>query len=200
MGKTKYTVKDNPQGSEEWLQDRLGHFTGSNAQAVASSGAGLTTAVFEKVAEILTGKAKEAYSNADMERGNELEAMARNSYELESGNTVKEVGFVEMDESTGCSPDGFIGKDGLVEIKCPNDTNFAKYLFYKKIDSAHDWQMQMQMFVTDGKQWEYVVFNPNFPNTTIIVRIERDEDKIKKIEEGLKIGKEKIEEILKKIK
>ena len=131
-------IHDVKQGSDEWLQLRVGKFTGTDGQAVAADGKGLETLVFEKAAEVITGKFKPSYSNADIDRGHELEAMARNSYELESGNLVKEVGFVELDEFTGSSPDGFILEDGMVEIKCKNDANYARYLYDRKIDQLRE--------------------------------------------------------------
>ena len=124
------------QGTDEWLGVRLGKFTASTATAIAAKGAGLNTLVFEKVAEALTGKPKPSFTNPDIERGNELEEMARNSYELETGKKVVEVGFCELDENTGASPDGLSGDKGLIEIKCKNDANFAKFLYDKKIDTG----------------------------------------------------------------
>jgi len=186
------------QGTEEWLKARLGKMTASNAQTIQANGAGLTTYVYQKVAEILSGKMEDSYINADMERGNELEDTARSSYEMETGNKVKAVGFCEMDKHTGASPDGFIGKDGLIEIKCPRDYNYVRMLHTKKIDPKYDWQMQMQMFVTNRKWCDYVVFHENF-NDLIIIRVKRDEDKIAKIETGLLTGKELITKIMKEI-
>jgi predicted phage-related endonuclease len=185
------------QGTPEWLQVRLGKFTASDAQAIASNGKGLETLVYKKAAEVMTGQMKDQYSNADMERGNLLEALARNSYELEKGVIVTQVGFVELDEKVGCSPDGLVGEDGLLEIKCKDDSNFVKFIFDSNIDPAHDWQMQMQMLVT-GRQWvDYVLFNPNFKKSTIITRVLRNDAKITKIEGGLVMGKDKLAEILK---
>lgn len=188
------------QGTDEWLKIRLGKLTASDAQAIATNGAGLETLVFEKVAEILTGKAKLAFTNDDIERGHELEMMARNSYELETTNLVKEVGFIEVDEFTGCSPDGFIGEDGLFETKCKNDANFCRFLFDQKIDPAHNWQMQMQMFLSERQWCDYVVFNPNFPKTTIIVKVQRNEVEIAKLKAGLAVGITKIKNVLEKVK
>src|SRR5574343_710043 len=122
------------QGTQQWFDCRLGHFTASNAQAIANNGKGLETLVFEKVAEKLTRKQKESYTNPDIDRGHELEGMARSNYEIETGSKVVEVGFCELDEYVGCSPDGFVGDDGLVEIKCKNDANYVKYLYEKKVD------------------------------------------------------------------
>lgn len=188
------------QGTEEWFKVRLGKLTASDAQPISANGAGLTTLIFEKVAEIMTGKIKESYTNLDIERGKEFEMLARNSYELETGNSVQQVGFCELDEFTGCSPDGFIGDKGLVEIKCKNDPNFARFLFERKIDSEHLWQMQMQMLVTGREFVDYVLFNENFPTTTIITKVLRDEASIAKLNAGIVTGVSKMKEILEKIK
>ena len=188
------------QGSEEWLKIRLGKFTGSNAQAIAASGKGLETLIFEKVAEISTGKSKPFYTNGDIERGRELESMARDSYEIETGATVKQVGFVELDEFTGCSPDGLVDDDGLIEIKCKNDANYARYLCDKKIDSAHNWQIQMSLFVT-GREWcDYIVFNENFKKTISVTRVMKNETEIAKIKAGLAMGIARVKSSLEKIK
>lgn len=192
-------IHDVTQGTEEWLKLRLGKFTASSAQAIANNGKGLETVVFEKVAEILTGKEKEAYTNGDIERGHQLEEMARSAYELEKGTPVKKVGFIEIDEYRGCSPDGLVGEDGLVEIKCKNDVNFVRMLIEPKIDPEHHWQMQMQLFLT-GRSWcDYVVFNPNFPKSIIVVRVERDKDAIAKLNLGLNEGIATIRKILEKL-
>lgn len=193
-------IHDVQQGTEEWLQLRVGKFTGTDGQAIAADGKGLETLVFEKAAEVITGKFKPSYTNTDIERGHELEAMARNSYELESGNLVKQVGFVELDEFTGCSPDGFILEDGMVEIKCKNDANYVRYLYDRKIDPAHNWQIQFNLMVS-GRQWcDYVVFNENFPKTTIITRINRNETEIAKLKAGVAVGIAQLKAILEKIK
>ena len=185
------------QNTPEWFKVRLGKFTASDAQAVATNGKGLETLVYEKAAEIITGQQKETYTNADMERGHELEAMARNAYELETGILVKRIGFIELEERVGCSPDGLIAEDGLQEIKCKNDSNFVKFIFDKAIDPAHTWQMQYQLLVS-GRQWvDYVLFNPNFPKPVVITRVERDEEKIAKLTLGIEAAKTKLDEILK---
>lgn len=187
------------QGSDEWLKVRLGRFGGTDAQAVSTAGKGLETLVFEKVGEIITGRLKDSYKNADMERGNELEAQARFAYEMKTGNTVTTVGYVELSEYVGVSPDGLVGDEGLVEIKCPTDANFIKFLVERKPDSKYIWQMQHQMLVTDRKWCDFVIFNDNL-NRIEITRIKRDEEKIKKLEIGLESGIKKIEDILNKIK
>lgn len=192
-------IHDVQQGTDEWLKLRLGKFTASDAQAIATNGAGLQTLCFSKVAERLTGKLKEEYTNDDMERGKELEEMARNAYEIETGIVVQRVGFVEKSENVGCSPDGLIAEDGMQEIKCPNDVNFVKYMYEKKIDTKHFWQMQMQMLVCEREWVDYVVYNPNFPKPVIVVRVPRSEQDIEKIRIGLEKGEEIVASVLAKI-
>jgi len=192
-------IKNNPQGSQAWLLDRIGHLTGSSAQAIATMGKGMETLAFEKAAEIMTRKLKPSFTNEDIERGNLLEEMARNAYELETGNPVKQVGFVELDQYVGCSPDGLVGDDGLVEIKCKNDVNFVKYMYEEKIDTAHIWQMQYQMYVT-GREWcDYVVFNENFEQQLIIRTVQRDGRKIEEIKVGISMAIQRINEIISKV-
>jgi len=192
--------KELKQGTDEWFGVRLGKFTASHAQAIGNNGRGLTTLIMENVAEILTGKMKDQYTNADIERGNELESMARSFYEVQTGNIVQEVGFVELDEHTGCSPDGLVGDDGLLEIKCINNTKFVYMLLYSKVDPKYMWQMQMQMHVTGRKWCDYVVYNPNFKDPLIIKRVKRDDEKIEQIKVGLENGVKKLKEVLDKIR
>jgi len=183
------------QKSEEWLKVRLGKFGSTDAQAVAAGGGGLTTRVFEKVAELIIGQPKAHYTNADMERGIELEPMARSAYEIETGNAVKQVGYIELDSCVGGSPDGLVGDDGLVEIKCPSNTNFIRFAFTRKIKSAYVWQMQHLMYISDRKWCDFVAFNEKL-DRIIIIRVERDEAKIEKIRIGLESGIEKLKEVL----
>ena len=134
------------QGSGEWFALRLQYpLTASKAQAISAQGKGLETLCWEKMAEKYSEAPKEHFSNEHTERGNELEEQARGIYELETGNNVKEVGFVSNEEVSkvgGASPDGLVGEDGLLEIKCFADTKHFKMT--KKgisIESQYMWQM-----------------------------------------------------------
>lgn len=187
------------QGSKKWFKLKLGKLSASNAQAISADGAGLVTLVYKTVAEILSGIREDTYINPDMERGNEQEDTARSAYEMETGNKVTQVGFCELDEYVGASPDGLVGKDGLFEVKCPRASNYVKLLHTKKIDTAYVWQMQMQMLVTGRKWVDYVVFHENFKDL-IIIRVERDEKAIEKLWGGLGSGVSQIKQILKEVK
>ena len=118
-------------------------------------------------------------------------------YELETGETVKEVGFIEYDEQVGVSPDGMIGEDGLVEIKCLNDLNHFKHILYGEanIDSGHKWQMQMQMLVSGRKWCDYVLYNPNYKKSLLVYRIHEDKEAHESLLKGFEVAKKKMEEI-----
>ena len=196
-------IKGILQGSPEWLELRKGMFTASNAQAIASNGKGLETYVNEVMSDYYA-TVSDFYINPDMERGNELEASARLVYEMETGNTVEEVTFIKADEHTGCSPDGLVGEEGLLEIKCPNNKNYFLINLDKKyIDTKYVWQMQMQMYVSGRKWCDYIAYNPHFDEERngikhfVIYRFEADTQAFEKIEAGLKTCIEKKLEIMK---
>lgn len=190
---------DLTQGTDEWIQVRLGKFTASKAQAIKTNKKGLDTLVFEKVAEILINKPLDSYKNEAMENGNLTEDEARQIYELQTGSKVEQVGFIELNEYVGCSPDGLVGEDGLVEIKCPTPRVFTEYLYSGKVDPKYYAQIQMQLYVTDRKWCDYCVYHPDFKSGLQVQRIERDEKMIEKIKIGLENGIGQIKEKCQKI-
>lgn len=183
------------QGSDEWINCRIGKLTASNAQSIAKNGAGLKTYVTEILAEKYSTAEREKYTNEDLERGKELEETARSLYELQTGNTVKQVGFCELDEYVGASPDGLVGEDGLIEVKCPNDKNHFTNVVTEKIDTKYQWQIQMQLLVT-GREWcDFVSFNPNFTKDLLIIRVVKDEKMQERLLVGLESGRKLIKEL-----
>lgn len=117
-----YEKEELQQGSEEWLKVRQLKFTASNADVIYTNGKGLDTLTKEMLADYFSSQEFEEYigkfKSPDMQRGNDYEEVARMAYELETGNEVKEVGFVERSEHIGCSPDGIVENgNGLIEIK-----------------------------------------------------------------------------------
>jgi predicted phage-related endonuclease len=192
-------IHDCIQGTDDWFALRVGKFGSTDAHTISVNGKGLETACFNKVAEIMTGKIPQGYTNEDMERGIQLESSARLLYELKTGNEVKQVGYIEYSKYIGGSPDGLVNDDGLIEIKCPSDRVFVQFLYDKKIDLKYFWQMQHLMFITNRKWCDYVLYNENLDRIEI-TRVERDEKAIEKIKVGLVEGEEKIKAILEKIK
>lgn len=189
--------KDLIQGSEEWFNARKGKMTASHAQAIGNCGKGLDTYIVELMAEYYSSGEKEQYSNKHTERGNELEPLARSMYEFETGNTVEQVGFILMNDYVGASPDGLVGEDGLIEIKCVDDVSYLKHLLggEKEVDSKYKWQVQMQMLVTGRKWVDLVVYNPNFKKSMLIFRMTPNQEQIEDLKTGFEIGIKRIEEI-----
>jgi len=179
------------QGSKEWLELRLGKVTASritDVLAKGKSGEALTREDYryELVVQRLTGEPGESFTNAAMEWGTATEPQARIVYEAEMGLFVEQVPFVlhPTIEWFGCSPDGLVGENGLLEIKCPSSKNHIKYLNAGKPPAKYVPQMQCQMAVT-GRQWcDFVSFDPRLPKDLqmFVVRLDRDEDYIKSME------------------
>jgi len=193
------------QRSQEWFRLRQEHpLTASEAQAIGNQGKGLETLVWGQLsAKYSTGEV-DSYTNKDLERGIELEAQARSLYELETGNVVEEVGFVTNDEVSkyaGASPDGLVGKDGLLEIKCFEDKKHFKMMLEKEIEieSAYEWQIQMQLLITGRKWCDFVAYSPNYKKSLLIKRVFPDKEKQDAIKKGLVIGEKLIKEIESKI-
>jgi putative phage-type endonuclease len=168
------------QGSPEWLAERAGKVTASRLSDVmmAKSTAGYQNYMAQLICERLTGQPVETFKSAAMEHGSDTEPQARAFYELESGNTVTECGFVPhpLLRFSGASPDGLIGDLGLVEIKCPQPAKHVKNLMGGTIDKGYMLQMQWQMECT-GREWcDFVSFNPDFPDhlKLHITRVESD--------------------------
>lgn len=203
--KSNYKIHNVEQGTDEWFALRLKHpLTASNAQAIGNSGKGLETLVWEKLAENYSSANKEMYGNPHTERGVELEPLARQMYELETGNSVVEVGFITNDSISkvgGASPDGFVSTDGLVEIKCFSDTkHFMSMVEYKKtgvfkIEPKYIWQMQQQMLFTERDWCDFVAYNPNYDTSLLIQRVKCDKVMQSKIREGLEKGEVLLKEI-----
>jgi YqaJ-like viral recombinase domain len=186
---------DAAQGSPAWLDARRGVVTGSrfrDARDKLKSGkpSGKQIAYAYDVArERVGGKAPEVYVNAAMRFGTENEPLARLAYELATGNVVEEVGFCTDDEGIfGCSPDGIIGSEGVLEIKSivSSDTLFTAvvdgdYSAYMDQIIGYHWLL--------GCKWvDLVLFCPDLEEIGLsltIIRINRDEEAIEALESDL---------------
>lgn len=195
-------IKDLPQhldtgeANPAWLALRAGKFTGSDFIVMLGNSETKRKMILEKATEHILGKPcnKDKFLSADMIRGIELEDEARELYIIETFNEVEQVGFIQRDEYSGCSPDGLVEEDGLIEIKCPKDTVFVEQSISGKIKLDYYAQMQYNMFITGRKWCDYVAYNENFP--LLIRRYERDEEYIKKIEVALEDGIQQVKNII----
>lgn len=155
------------QGSPQWHLIRAGKATASEFSSVLAKGEGKTRAkvVRRIVAERLTGKVSDTYSNAHMERGQEQEPLALMAYELASDNIVQRVGFIDHDELlAGCSPDGLLfGQRGGAEIKCVIPTVQVETILRGGYPPEHKAQIQGSLWLTEYDFWDFCSYSPDMP-------------------------------------
>ena len=192
-------VHNLEQNTPEWDIARSGKFTASNFSDLfaAKSTDKYENAIYRVAFERVTGERVPTYSNALMERGHTLEPEAREAYEMQTFNLVEEVGFCELNEWVGCSPDGLVGNDGMIEIKCPAYNTFIRYINAGTLPSTYFYQVHGQMYVTGRKWVDFVAYHPPFK--PFILRVERDEEVCKKIEAALNEAIEKAKKIIEKL-
>ncbi len=181
------------QHSDEWFKARLGKATASRfsdilAEIKSGEAASRRNYRAQLICEILTGSWEKIYETHEMREGTENEPLARVEYEMATGFTVHEIGFCLHDSlDAGCSPDGLIGDDGLIQIKCPNTANHLETLIDDEVPSKYMAQIQGEMWVT-GRQWsDFVSYDPRLPANLqlVIKRVPRDEVYIKRLENKL---------------
>lgn len=175
------------QGTPEWLQARCGLVTASRisdvlAKIKTGEAASRRDYRAQLVAERISGKPTESFTNAAMQWGTEHEPFARAAYELATDSFVEQVGLIRHPEiiMTGASPDGLVSHNGLVEIKCPNTATHIEYALSGKPPAKYQNQMLWQMECT-GREWcDFVSFDPRMPEDMrlFIVRFDRDQKRI----------------------
>lgn len=150
------------QGTSDWVKARLGIITASNFSKVLAKGQGKTrdSYIMKIISERITGEAQESYSNASMEWGVYMESEAKSAYEITEAAIIKECGFFKLNDWIGASPDGLIGDDGLIEIKCPNTSTHLKTVIDGEIPGRHLAQIQGQLYVTNRKWCDFVSYDP----------------------------------------
>lgn len=156
---------DIEQNSEDWLALRLGKFTASTFSDLfmKKETAGYKKAIRKVVFERLTMESPESFSSDYMERGHEIEPLAREAYEIRTFNTVTNGGFFELDSWIGASPDGLINDDGILEIKSPAYNTLIDYLLDNRLPNQYTYQVQGQLLVTGRKWCHFIAYHPKLP-------------------------------------
>ena len=197
------------QRSDEWFSARLGKVTASKlSDVVASTRSGGESAYrrnyrLQLVTERLTGKRTEIFVNQAMQHGIDTEDEARNFYVFKHSD-VEETGFVDHPtiKMAGASPDGLVGDDGLIEIKCRQPQNHTETLISHQIPSRYKLQMYWQMACTGRKWCDYVSYCPSFPDELkmVVIRLEWDDKQIALLEEEVIKFLTEVEDTIKFIK
>jgi putative phage-type endonuclease len=179
----KRTIIQCEQRSEEWYLAHLGLVTSSNFDTVLSSksSSGRKTYMMKLLAERMTGIPQTSYSNLAMENGIETEPFAREYYEAIKNIHVEQLGFIRMGE-VGSSPDGLVGDDGMIEIKCPYSSTHLGYILANKMPSSYVPQVQGQLWICERQWCDFISYDPKVKSRPFwSIRVERDEDYIKNL-------------------
>lgn len=173
------------QGSADWFAARCGRITASRIGEATRRlkkggwGAERAAVMAELVAERLTGETAHHYVSPVMAWGSQQQAAAAIAYEFETGCAVAEAGYVQHPtiEDSGASPDGYVGDDGLIEIKCPTTQTHIATLDAQEVPPEHLPQILWQMACT-GRQWcDFVSYDPRLPAhlQLFVKRVDRDD-------------------------
>lgn len=164
-------ILDGVQGSPEWAAHRIGRITASRMSAVCAKGksgapsATRAACMGDLIAEYMTGQIAESYTNADMQRGTDLEPLARAAYEVQSGKMVDQVGLVihPKNDRWAASPDGVVGTEGLLEIKCPRTHVHIAYILAGKPPAEYLPQMAWQAACCERQWVDFASYDPRMP-------------------------------------
>ncbi len=184
-------IHDVSQGTLDWLNLRVGIPTASGLHNLITpewkirEGEMPRTYMHLKLAEAWLGRPVIELGGFSIEQGTIVESEARPFFELETDQRVQEVGFIASDDGLfGCSPDGLIGDDNGLEIKCPSAQVHVKYLVNGGLPKEYAAQVHGSMYATDRPKWTFLSYRRGFP--PLIVNVERDEKIIEAIGKALR--------------
>jgi putative phage-type endonuclease len=197
-------MTDILQGTDEWRKARLGKITASRISDVMAKGkngapsATRANYMADLIAERLTGVPIESYTSKEMERGTLKEPDARAAYEFFTDCVIESVGFIPHPtiKMAGASPDGFVGKDGIVQFKCPLTKTHIETLLGKSIPNDYLLQVQWEMACSERDWCDFTSFDDRLPPRLqkYTRRIPRDDLLIEKLEEAVMAFDAEIEE------
>lgn len=182
---------DVQQQTEAWHQARLGIPTASSFKRICDSkgyaAANANRYLAELLAEFITGQAEEVKATPDMQRGTELEPVARAEYELQTGHRVYSVGGVYLDgrHNALASPDGLMPqhRKGL-EIKCPKLKKHIEYCMERTLPSEYAMQVYGGLLATGYESWDFVSYCPEYKTEPLlIIPVQRDETVLRRMRE-----------------
>ena len=186
------------QGSPEWIVARVGKPTSSQFHRILTPGGNLSSQADDYIAELtaehlLGTSLDDGFTTTFMERGKEIEPQAVKWYQFQNDCDVDRVGFVTNDAgSVGCSPDGLVGEDGAIEIKCPNAKNHVRNIL--GMSQKYSVQVQGVLWIAEREWLDLVSFHPEIK--PVVARVERDPAMI----DALSCAMQQFEERLEKAK
>lgn len=195
---------DVEQQSAEWIIARLGIPTASCFDRIITT-KGEPSKQAEKylqqlACERVTGISEDSYKSAYMQRGNDVEAEARQFYELVTDSVVQKAGICYPDERKrySCSPDGLVGEDGGIQIKCPSGAVHVGYLLANKLPTEYFTQIQGELLCTGRKWWDFISYYPGLK--PLLIRVNRDESFIATLKSALEAFCKDLDEVIERIR
>jgi putative phage-type endonuclease len=176
-----------PQGTEEWLKKRLGKITGSTIHKIMSLKENSSTRaklLQDLTLERISGSPTKNIVTGPMARGLELESEARSAYELKNQKVIL-TGFINhpIIKEAGVSPDGLVGEDGLIEIKCLNIKNHNEIVNKQNLPKQYNLQIQFQLACTNRAWCDFVAYHPESDHSLYVKRVLPEYDLTKEIHE-----------------
>ncbi len=200
------------QKSDEWFAARCGKFTGSRFDDVLAKSKPTKAnpeprplkarqdLIWSIAAERIQGYQPQGANSYSLRWGTENEPLAREAYEIKTGEFVIEEGFILHPEYDfiGISPDGLINEDGGIEIKCPKSPEIHLQRFLKGVPEEYVAQIQGALWVTGRAWWDFVSYDPDTVDQfkLLIIRVERDEKFIKNLEAEIKQAEIEVQELV----
>ena len=187
-----------PQGTEEWLKKRLGKITGSTIHKIMSLKENSSTRaklLQDLTLERISGSPTKNIVTGPMARGLELESEARSAYELKNQKVIL-TGCIDHPtiKEAGVSPDGLVGEDGLIEIKCLNIKNHNEIVNKQNLPKQYNLQIQFQLACTNREWCDFVAYHPESDHPLYVKRVLPEYDLIKEIHEKAIIFVGEVEE------
>lgn len=193
---------------DEWQKARLGKFTASRIGDLMTSGRGKNDIwgkvaenyIYEKISELLTGMPKETPETYAMAWGTKYEPYAIEAYNESRKMKANPMGtvYIPFNDICGGSPDGFVGDDGIVEVKCPNSHNHFKTFISGEIDKNYIYQCQGNMLFSNRQWCDFISYDPRFQQKDLqlkVIRIQRDEDMCEAILNRINQATERVQQI-----
>ena len=188
------------QRTDEWFALKHGKFSASGFSKLMGnkSNKGYQDQLYQVAYERLTGQRIETYTNKAMQDGIDNEPLARKAYEKETNQLVDEVGFIELNDFVGVSPDGLVNDNGMLEIKCPQWNTQIDYLIKNKLPSEYKYQVYGQLWIAEREWNDFYSWHSDLP--ALRIRVYRDEKIIKELSNRVNEAIEETQNILNQLK
>ena len=194
-------VTNFKQGDDEWFSARCGSIGGSSIKAVMTGGKGKTrmSLMYQLAGERITGQKYEFKATQAMEEGRRRESESRDTFSFITGLEIQEVALIKSNiKYLHCSPDGLTSDGYGLELKNPMVHTHVKYVDENRLPPEYVLQVQYSMWITDYEYWYFFSYFPGIK--PLLLKVKRDEAKIKEIESATMVFLKELDELVEKMR